>query len=334
MYRILSAVVFSVLLASAAFAQSGFTIDNLIATKRVGDPQLSPDARTVAFTVGTVNKAENRTLTQIYTVRIDGSNLRQVTSGDKSNSSPRWSPDGKRIAYTTGGQIWTMEPDGDGRKQISRISTGAGNPVWSPDGKWIAFGSDVYPECTSDDCNKAEDARIESGKVQAKVAERLLFKHWNEWRDRKRSHVFVVSSSGGAATDFTPGDFDSPPYGASTGVDYAFSPDSREIAFIKNLDKIEAVSTNSDIVVASIADKTQKNITAANKGYDAAPVYTSDGKYILYRSQATEGFEADRWRIMRYNRSTGETVELTRGFDQQVDEMVVTDDSKTIYFAA
>ncbi|MBA3350859.1 MAG: S9 family peptidase, partial [Blastocatellia bacterium] len=131
-----------------------------------------------------------------------------------------------------------------------------------------------------------------------------------------------------------PGDFDSPPYGASTGVDYAFSPDSREIAFLKNPDKVEAISTNSDIVVASLFDKAQKNITATNRGYDAAPLYTPDGKYILYRSQATEAFEADRWRIMRYNRASGETVELTRGFDEQVDEMVVTDDSRTIYFAA
>lgn len=315
-------------------AQKGFTMDNLIAVKRVGDPQLSPDGRAVAFTVGTVSKADNRTVTHIYTIGVDGSKQRQITTGTASHSSPRWSPDGRRIAFTTGGQIWTMEPDGDDRKQITRISTGAGNPVWSPDGKWIAFSSEVYPECTSDDCNKAEDERVETSKVKAKVTERLLFKHWNEWRDRKRSHVFVVASSGGVASDFTPGDFDSPPYGASTGVDYAFSPDSREIAFLKNPDKVEAISTNSDIIVASLFDKAQKNITATNRGYDAAPLYTPDGKYILYRSQATEAFEADRWRIMRYNRASGETVELTRGFDEQVDDMVVTDDSKTIYFAA
>src|SRR6476620_5373057 len=166
MSRIAYSFVLFLFLATSSFAQSTYTIDNLIATKRVGDPQLSPDGRTVAFTVGIVNKAENKTLTQIYTVNIDGSNQKEITKGDKSSSSPRWSPDGKHIAYVTGGQIWTMEPDGDDRKQITKISTGAGNPVWSPDGKWIAFGSEVYPECTSDDCNKGEDAKIETSKVQ------------------------------------------------------------------------------------------------------------------------------------------------------------------------
>lgn len=333
MYRLFSSIVLTGVLALCVTAQTGFNIENLLAVKRVGDPQLSPDGKTVAYTVGTVDKAKNRVITQIYTVGIDGSGTKQITNAEGSSSSPRWSPDGKRIAFTTGGQIWTMEPDGDDRKQVTHVSTGAGNPVWSPDGKWIAFGSDVYPECTSDDCNKNEDAKAESSKVQAKVADRLLFKHWTEWRNRKRAHVFVVASNGGVASDVTPGDFDAPPYAASTGVDYAFSPDSREIAFLKNPDKVEAMSTNSDIIVMNIADKSQKNITASNKGYDAGPVYTRDGKYILYRSQATATFEADRWRIMRYNRATGETVELTRGFDEQVDEFVVTNDGK-VYFGA
>ena len=327
---------FVLLTGSTALAQAPFRITDMMGIRRVSDPQLSPDGRTVAFVIGDVDRAGNRVINQVYTVPADRPNTipKQLTTGTSSSSAPRWSPDGRLIAFTTGGQIWTMEPDGERKRQVTSISTGASNPVWSPDGRMIAFNSDVYPECTNDQCNKAEDARVEASKIQAHITERLLFKHWNEWRDRKRTHVFLVASSGGAATDLTPGDFDSPPYAASTGVDYAFSPDGREIAFLKNLDKVEATSTNSDIIVMSIADKKQKNITETNDGYDAGPVYTSDGKYILYRSQATPTFEADRWRIMRYNRTSGETVELTRGFDQQVDELAVTPDNKVVYFVA
>lgn len=334
MKRILILLFIAVFAASAIPAQSAFTFGQMMNIRRVGDPQLSPDGKTVAYTVGVVNKAENKTLTHIYTVGIDGSNPRQITKGTASHSSPRWSPDGKHIAYVTGGQIWVMEPDGDDQEQVTSISTGAGNPVWSPDGKWIAFASEVYPECTSDACNKEEDQKAESSKVKAKVAERLLFKHWNEWRDRKRSHVFVVPSGGGIARDLTPGDFDAPPYAASTGVDYAFSPDSREIAYLRNPDKIEAVSTNSDIYVVPLNGGPGKNVTAANKGYDAAPVYSPDGRFIIYRSQATAAFEADRWRIMRYDRRSGESVELTRGYDNSADEVALAADGKTIYFAS
>ena len=334
MKRILFSVVFLLAATFAAYSQLTFSINDLINLNRVSDPQLSPDGRTVAFTIGVVNKEANRTLTQIYTVSTDGTNQRQLTNGTASSSGPRWSPDGKRIAFTTGGQIWTMKPDGGDKEQVTKISTGAGGPVWSPDGNWIAFGSDVYPECRSDECNKAEDERVEKSKMQAHVTERLLFKHWVEWRDRKRTHVFVTAAKGGVARDVTPGDFDSPPYAAASGTDYTFSPDGTEIVYLRNPDKVEATSTNSDIYVMRLAGGEAKNITSGMGGYDASPVYTPDGKYMLFRSQATATFEADRWRIMRYNPANGEIVELTRGFDQQVDEMVVSADSKTIYFTA
>ncbi|MGE3467017.1 MAG: prolyl oligopeptidase family serine peptidase, partial [Pyrinomonadaceae bacterium] len=322
------------LVSVAASAQLTFNVNDLLGLKRLSDPQLSPDGTIVTFTVGTVDKAANRVVNQIHTVNIDGSRPRQITSEASSSSGARWSPDGKRIAYNHGGQIWTMKPDGSDRDQVTRLSTGAAGPVWSRDGNWIAFTSEVYPECRDDACNKAEDERVQASKVKAHVTERLLFKHWVEWRERKRTHVFVVPSGGGTARDVTPGDFDSPPYAASSGVDYTFSPDGSNIIYLKNPDKVEAVSTNSDIFILPLNGGTPRNITSGMNGYDASPMYTPDGKYILFRSQATAGFEADRWRIMRYNPQTGEMVELTQGFDQQVSEMVVSADSKTIYFEA
>ena len=304
-----AAILFAV---AAVSAQAGFSFDDMMKARRIGDPQLSPDGRTVLYTVGVTDMAANKVVTQIHSIKVDGTDAKQLTKGAASNSQPRWSPDGKHIAYVTGGQVWVMEDDGDDTRQVTKISTGATNPVWSPDGRWIAFSSDVYPECATEECNKAEEEKAESSKVKARVTERLLYRHWVEWRDRKRTHVMIVPSSGGAARDLTPGDYDSPPYAASTGTDYAFSPDSSELAFLRNPDKIEATSTNSDIYTVSLSGGEARNITASNKGYDASPVYSPDGKYILFRSQPTATFEADRWRIMRYDRATRQTVELTR----------------------
>jgi dipeptidyl aminopeptidase/acylaminoacyl peptidase len=95
---------------------------------------------------------------------------------------------------------------------------------------------------------------------------------------------------------------------------------------------VEAVSTNSDIFVVPVTGGTAKNITLRNRGYEDSPAYTRDGKYILYRSQVRAGFEADRWRLMRYDRVSGTATELTRGFDLNVEEFVVSPDGNTIFF--
>ena len=311
-----------------------FTVEDLLNVRRVGDPQVSPDGKRVAFTIGDVNWDVNKVITQIYVMPSEGGSMKQLTNGASSATAPRWSPDGKRIAYVTGGQIWTMEGDGDNKDQVTKISTSAAAPVWSPDGKWIAFTSEVYPDCNDDDCNKKKDEAAENSKVKAHITTRLLFRHWDEWRDLKRTHVFLVSSKGGSAKDLTPGDFDSPPYAASTDINYAFSPDVKELAYIRNPDKVEAISTNSDIYILPLSGGPARNITARNRGYDVSPVYTRDGRYIIYRSQPTAGFEADRWRLMSYNRATGASTEIAKRFDLQIEEVALSPDGNYVYFVA
>ncbi len=322
---------------TATFAQQSptpFTINDLLQVRRVEDPQVSPDGKWLAYVIGDVNKDANKTIRQIYLLPTGGGEPKQLTSGASSSSEPRWSPDGKWLAYVSGGQIMTMDVAGGEMKKITSISTGADNPVWSPDGKMLAFVSDVYPECADDACNQARDEKMEASKVKAKVVDRLLFRHWTTWKEGKRTHVFVVQSEGGTARDMTPGDYDAPPFSLGGPNDYAFSPDSKELAFARNTDKVEATSTNSDVFVVSTTGGEARRVTGDNKGYDLSPQYSPDGRFIAYRSQATAGFEADRWRVMIYDRQSNQIRELTTGFDNQVDEFAFSPDSKTVYFIA
>src|SRR6266536_462294 len=282
-------------LATLVFAQERrFTIDDLLKVRREGDPQVSPKGDLVAFTITDMDKAANKGTTQIYVVPLGGGEGRQLTNDEHSSTSPRW----------------------------------------SPDGKWLAFASDVYPECKNDACNKRRADEVGKSKVKAHVAERLLYRHWKTWKDGMRSHVFVVSASGGESLDLTPGDYDAPPFSLGGMTDYSFSPDSKELAFASNHDKVEATSTNGDIWIVSVRGGAAKNITAANHGYDGSPRFSADGRFIAYRSQTIPGYESDHFRLMLYDRKTGRAQSLTESLDSWVDEFTFSPDSKWIYLTA
>jgi len=310
------------------------TIDDLLKVRRVGDPQLSPDGKLIAYTISDPDKAANRSRTQIYLISVDGGEPKQLTNGQSSASTPRWSPDGQRIAFVTGGQLNVMDATGGGVKKITTISTSAGDPVWSPDGKMIAFVSDIYPDCADDACNQKRDAAAEESKVKAKTVDRLLYRHWNTWKDGKRTHVFVVSADGGTARDLTPGNYDAPPFSLGGPPDYAFSPDSKELAFARNTEKVEATSTNNDIFTVPVAGGEAQRITGSNTGSDQSPLYSPDGRFIAYRSQQRGGFESDRWRLMLYERQSKQSRELLPKYDAYVDAFTFAPDSKHVYFVS
>jgi dipeptidyl aminopeptidase/acylaminoacyl peptidase len=371
-----------VLCSSAAIfaaAKRPFTFEDMMKLKRVGEPEVSPDGKWVIFSVVDVDLAANTKTPHIWIVPLtDGQendrqeknrvphvspNLRDVGAeereiiADQDADRPRWSPDGKHFAFIStkagGSQVWIADFDGatgtvSGVHKFTNIATEASGELWSPDGKNILFTSDVYPECDGtpaqeDACNAKKLKEAEESKVKAQVFTHLLYRHWNAYKEGKRTHILVVplppifvagQMPDLSPRDLTPGDYDAPVFSLGGQDDYAFSPDGQEICYTSNHDKNPAASTNNDLWLVSINGGEAKNITADNPASDSTPLYSPDGKYIAYRAQQRPGYESDRFRLMLYDRKTGEKKNLTENFDRWVGTYVWAPNSKLIYFAS
>jgi len=314
------------------------TFDDLIAMQRVGEPQVSPDGRFVAYTVGAAEMEPNRIARNVWIVSTaPGSVPRQLTQSGH-DTRPQWSPDGKKIAFLSNRdgatQIYVMNAQGANAAKLTSLSTGADNEKWSPDGRSIAFTSSVFPDCSDDACNHSRDDAAEKSKIKARVYDHLLYRHWTHWSDGKRSHLFLVAANGGTPRDLTAhADYDVPPDERGDANDFAFSPDSKELCFTAVLDRPEAISTNGDLFLVPAAGGDAKRITTS-PGFDGHPAYSPDGRFIAYHSQKTAEYESDRWRLAVFDRASGTSTDLTESFDKSVDEIIWSADSRRIFFTA
>src|SRR5437764_7441043 len=325
-------------LAAQEALKRSITFEDMIKMHRIAEPQISPDGKWIVYTVATPDMEANRNASDIWLVPTSGGAPSQLTQSGH-DSSPVRSPDGKTIAFLSSrsgeSQVYLLSLAGGEAQRLTKSSTGADNVKWSPDGKTIAFTSFVYPDCKDDDCNSKRDAEKEKNKVKAHLAEHLLYRHWMHWNDGKRAHLFVVPADGSAAPrDLTPGaNYDVPPDERSAPGDINFSPDGKEMCFTAVTDKMEAISTNGDLFIVPVAGGEAKRITT-QPGFDGNPVYSPDGKYIAYHAQLIAEYEADRWRVMLYDRQTGKIENLSETFDRSADGLAWSADSKTIYFTA
>src|SRR5580692_9250649 len=343
-----------------AQAKHPFTFEDMMKLRRVGEPEVSPDGKWVIFSVVDVDLEANTKTPHIWIVPTAGGQGREIIA-DQDADRPRWAPDGKAFAFLSnkdrGSQVWIARFDSAGGTvstvgRYTDIATEAGGELWSPDGKNILFTSDVYPECdgasdpTACNTKKAKDA--EGSKVKALIFDRLLYRHWNAYKAGKRSHIFIIPIKlpppGGAGDygpqfprDLTPGDYDAPVFSLGGQDNYAFSPDGQEICYTSNHDKNEAASTNNDLWIVSVnggpAGSIQaKNITADNPASDSTPLYSPDGKYIAYRAQQRPGYEADRFRLMLYDRKTGSRTPAQIPGDSWVGTIAWSPDSSKIFY--
>ena len=252
---------------SVAQTKRPFTFEDMMALKRVNEPIVSPDGKWVAFSAVGVNLEKNTKTPHLWVVPATGGESKQLTSGP-GEDRPRWSPDGKKLAFVSDRdgalQVWvwnfdatTVSLTGEPAK-ITSLSTGADGELWSPDGSTMLFTSEVYPDCSDDACNKKRNEERAQSPVKAQLWTHLFYRHWSTYKLGKRTHLFVVPAAGGDARDLTPGDHDAPPFSLGGQDMYAFSPDSKEVAFTSNIDEVEASSTNNEIFLVSTAGGTPK----------------------------------------------------------------------------
>lgn len=318
-----------------------FSIHDMLAMDRISEPQVSPDGKWVVFTLRKTDLAANRGRTDLWLVGTDGTGLRQLTSHPSGDSSPQWAPDDKSIYFLStrsgSSQVWRLPVDGGEAEQKTNQPLDIGGFLLSPDGSRLALTMEVFPDCENIACTKSKLDEMESRKASGRIYDKLFIRHWDTWKDGRRSHVFIMPTTGGELIDLMKGmDADSPskPFGGMEEV--AFTPDSKAIVFTARVaGREEAWSTNFDLyLVPADGSSSPKCLTESNKAWDTQPVFSPDGKTLAYLAMSRPSYEADRFRIVLRSWADGKERVLTEEWDRSPGGVTWSVDGKIIYTTA
>ena len=323
-----------------------FTADDLVRLERVSDPQLSPDGKSVAYTLRRTDWDNNKGVLDLWLAPVDGGAPRQLTKADGNHSEPRWSADGRWLYFLStrsgSAQIWRLDlADGGDAKPVTELPLPVSNYALSPDGRRIAVSIDVFPDCKDLACTKQRLDERAKQKTTGMVFDKLFIRHWDTWKDGMRAQLFTLRlGDDGRASDPVQvsrgidGDAPSKPFGDAS--EYTFSPDGKTVVFTARVaGRTEAWSTNLDLwTVPADGSQPPKNLTAPNEAVDIGPVFSPDGQFLVWRAMKRPGYEADRLAIMLRDLKTGETREVAPGWDRSAGNLQLSADGKTLYTSA
>ena len=309
---------------------------------RVGEHALSPDGKTLLYTLTRYNMAENRGITIIVSHNIATGKERELTDTSSHSLSPVWSADGKHIWFASNRsgdmQLWRMAANGSKPEQVSHIEGGIEGFGIAPDEKHIYYTQYVLAKGVN-----SADVYGDMAKSKARIYDDLMVRHWDYWDNGHYLHIFVadLATKGvGNGVDIIGKEaaWDAPLAPYFDHAEISWSPDGKKLAYTcKPLTGKEyAVSTDSDIFIYDLASGKTENICKGNKaypfvGYDKYPVWSPSGKKIAFRSQERAGNEADKERLMVYDLASGDVKYLTADFDYHATNVVWKGEEK-LYF--
>ncbi len=317
-------------------AQSRLQAEDLWKMGRVDDIQVSPDGQWVLYGITKYDLNENKGNRDLYILPVAGGEAKKVTDLEGHEFNGLWRPDGKKIGFLSAisgtVQIWEVNPDGSDPKQISNIENGINGFSYSPVLTHILYCKDVKLDSAS------IDYYPDLPKADAMIFDDLMYRHWNNWHDYAYSHIFVTRYDTAAIKDGIdimenePWDTPLAPFGGMEQI--AWSPDGKSIVYTckKMKGKEYSLSTNSDLYLYDLKLRMTYNITKEMMGYDMDPVFSHDGKKMVWKSMATDGYESDKERMMMLDLANGSIKELSEGFDQNCSNFVWAEDNDVIYF--
>ena len=333
--------------AAASAAQRGFTVQDMAYMDRYSSPTLSPDGRVLVFAKRTVDKDSNKSRTTLWMrnlVTRDMAPPKQVSPEGWNVNSPAFSPDGRTLYFLSGKsgsmQLYAMPATGGEAKRLTDFALDVDGYKLSPDGKQVALAFAVFPDCKADlACTKKKLDDEAARKSTGVLFDSMFIRHWDAWNDGRLNRVFAAPLGEGMLTSATllsgdvHGDIPSKPFGDLS--DFAWSPDGKTVAMsVRQADRSEPWSTNFDIWLVNADGSGARNLTAANKAWDAGPVFSADGKTLYYRAMARPGFEADRFALMAMDLASGKAKEIAPRWDASADGITLSVDGKWIYTTA